>query len=101
MVLTGRCICGSKYWHRRHQLTITRGGCSDPKANRSVMSLFDAIVVCLMLFNTSIEVMVGVTNEEVLEIGQSPSKSSMGHKNVVAYVPRAQYKRHSLLAVKY
>lgn len=40
------------------------------------------------LSNTSIEVMVGVTNEEVLGIGQSPSRAaSWINKNVAAYLP--------------
>ncbi|KAF9623295.1 hypothetical protein IFM89_000784 [Coptis chinensis] len=61
MVLSGGCICGSKYWHRRHQLTITGGGCSIPKANRiGHVRLFDADRGMLnALANTSIEVMIG------------------------------------------
>ncbi|KAF8398557.1 hypothetical protein HHK36_017488 [Tetracentron sinense] len=40
------------------------------------------------LANTGIEVMVGVTNEEVLGIGQSPSAAAAWiNKNVAAYVP--------------
>ncbi|XP_047324156.1 glucan endo-1,3-beta-glucosidase 4-like [Impatiens glandulifera] len=40
------------------------------------------------LSNTSIQVIVGVTNEEVLEIGEYPSKAaSWINKNVAAYFP--------------
>lgn len=51
--------------------------------------LFDADAHMLRaLANTSIEVMVGVTNEEVLGIGQSPSVAAAWvNKNVAAYVP--------------
>ncbi|KAF5186840.1 Glucan endo-1,3-beta-glucosidase [Thalictrum thalictroides] len=55
----------------------------------SHVRLFDADHRMLnALANTSIEVMVGVTNEEVLGIGQSPSKAaSWVTKNVAAYLP--------------
>lgn len=51
--------------------------------------LFDADAHMLRaLANTSIEVMVGVTNEEVLGIGQSQSVAAAWvNKNVAAYVP--------------
>ncbi|CAJ1938538.1 unnamed protein product [Sphenostylis stenocarpa] len=51
--------------------------------------LYDANVHLLhALSNTSIEVIVGVTNEEVLRIGESPSAAAAWiNKNVVAYVP--------------
>ncbi|KAL8533682.1 hypothetical protein ACS0TY_009905 [Phlomoides rotata] len=40
------------------------------------------------LSNTGIEVMVGVTNEELLEIGKSPSAAAAWiNKNIAAYVP--------------
>ncbi|KAF9593333.1 hypothetical protein IFM89_021502 [Coptis chinensis] len=61
------------------------------KANQiSHVRLFDADRGMLnALANTSIEVMVGVTNEEVLGIGQSPSKAAAWvTKNVAAYVPQ-------------
>lgn len=52
--------------------------------------LFDADPQMLIaLANSSIEVMVGVTNAEVLRIGRSPSvAASWINKNVAAYVPR-------------
>lgn len=51
--------------------------------------LYDANAHLLQaLSNTSIEVIVGVTNEEVLRIGESPSAAATWiNKNVVAYVP--------------
>ncbi|KOM30948.1 hypothetical protein LR48_Vigan01g050300 [Vigna angularis] len=51
--------------------------------------LYDANVHLLQaLSNTSIEVIVGVTNEDVLRIGESPSAAAAWiNKNVVAYVP--------------
>ncbi|KAK9692420.1 hypothetical protein RND81_09G263100 [Saponaria officinalis] len=51
--------------------------------------LFDADAHMLSaLANTSIEVMVGITNEQVLGIGQSPSVAAAWiNKNVAAYVP--------------
>ncbi|CAO2836824.1 unnamed protein product [Amaranthus hypochondriacus] len=51
--------------------------------------LFDADAHMLSaLANTSIEVMVSVTNEEVLGIGQSPSTAAAWvNKNVAAHVP--------------
>ncbi|XP_027347893.1 glucan endo-1,3-beta-glucosidase 4 [Abrus precatorius] len=51
--------------------------------------LYDANAHLLQaLSNSSIEVIVGVTNEEVLRIGESPSAAAAWiNKNVVAYVP--------------
>ncbi|KAA8549653.1 hypothetical protein F0562_001329 [Nyssa sinensis] len=51
--------------------------------------LFDADAHMLnALSNTGIEVMVGVTNEEVLGIGESPSAAAAWiNKNVAAYLP--------------
>ncbi|CAL5214131.1 unnamed protein product [Lathyrus oleraceus] len=51
--------------------------------------LYDANAHLLQaLSNTSIDVIVGVTNEEVLRIGESPSAAAAWiNKNVVAYVP--------------
>ncbi|ESQ48650.1 hypothetical protein EUTSA_v10020572mg [Eutrema salsugineum] len=51
--------------------------------------LYDANSHMLKAFaNTSIEVMVGVTNEEILKIGRYPSAAaSWVNKNVAAYVP--------------
>ncbi|KAL6957012.1 hypothetical protein U1Q18_025577 [Sarracenia purpurea var. burkii] len=51
--------------------------------------LFDADTHMLnALSNTGIEVIIGVTNEEVLEIGQSPSAAAAWvNKNVAAYLP--------------
>ncbi|KAK7318924.1 hypothetical protein RJT34_03632 [Clitoria ternatea] len=51
--------------------------------------LYDANAHLLQaLSNTSIEVIVGVTNEEVLRIGESPSAAAAWiNKNVIAYVP--------------
>ncbi|XP_052114355.1 glucan endo-1,3-beta-glucosidase 4 isoform X2 [Arachis duranensis] len=51
--------------------------------------LYDADTHLLQaLSNTSIEVIVGVTNEEVLRIGESPSAAAAWiNKNVLAYVP--------------
>ncbi|KAJ9697759.1 hypothetical protein PVL29_007061 [Vitis rotundifolia] len=51
--------------------------------------LYDADAHMLSaLANTGIEVVVGVTNEEVLGIGQSPSTAATWvNKNVAAYVP--------------
>ncbi|XP_074321381.1 glucan endo-1,3-beta-glucosidase 4 [Silene latifolia] len=60
------------------------------KANQIThVRLFDADAHMLKaLANTSIEVMVGVTNEQVLGIGQSPSVAAAWiNQNVVAYVP--------------
>lgn len=60
------------------------------KANQIThVRLFDADAHMLnALANTSIEVMVGVTNEEVLGIGQSPSVAAAWvNQNVAAYVP--------------
>ncbi|KAL2940727.1 Glucan endo-1 3-beta-glucosidase 4 [Bienertia sinuspersici] len=62
------------------------------KANQIThVRLYDADAHMLnALSNTSIEVMVGVTNEEVLGIGRSPSiAAAWVNKNVAAYVPRA------------
>ncbi|GAB4835121.1 hypothetical protein Ancab_000030 [Ancistrocladus abbreviatus] len=55
----------------------------------SHVRLFNADASMLnALANTSIEVMVGVTNEEVLWIGQSPSVAAAWiNRNVAAYVP--------------
>ncbi|KAL8170927.1 hypothetical protein V2J09_022731 [Rumex salicifolius] len=52
--------------------------------------LFDADPKMLTAFaNTSIEVMVGVTNKELLGIGRSPSVAAAWiNQNVAAYVPR-------------
>lgn len=52
--------------------------------------LFDADAPMLSaLSNTGIEVMVGVTNDEVLGIGESPSAAAAWiNKNVAAYVPK-------------
>ncbi|OVA06340.1 Glycoside hydrolase [Macleaya cordata] len=60
---------------RAHQITHVR--------------LFDADRHMLnALANTEIEVMVGVTNEEVLGIGQTPSLAAAWiNKNVAAYIP--------------
>jgi exo-beta-1,3-glucanase (GH17 family) len=51
--------------------------------------LYDANAHLLQaLSNSSIDVIVGVTNEEVLKIGESPSAAAAWiNKNVVAYVP--------------
>ncbi|KAL8542338.1 hypothetical protein ACS0TY_003273 [Phlomoides rotata] len=51
--------------------------------------LFDANAHMLSaLSNTGIEVMVAVTNEELLEIGKSPSAAAAWiNKNIAAYVP--------------
>jgi len=51
--------------------------------------LYDANAHLLQaLSKTNIDVMVGVTNEEVLRIGESPSAAAAWiNKNVVAYVP--------------
>ncbi|XP_061356109.1 glucan endo-1,3-beta-glucosidase 4-like [Gastrolobium bilobum] len=60
------------------------------KANQIThVRLYDANVHLLQaLSNSSIEVIVGVTNEEVLRIGESPSAAAAWvNKNVVAYVP--------------
>ncbi|RDY09080.1 Glucan endo-1,3-beta-glucosidase 4, partial [Mucuna pruriens] len=60
------------------------------KANQIThVRLYDANAHLLQaLSNTSIEVIVGVTNEEVLRIGESPSAAAAWiNKNVVAYVP--------------
>nr|KYP67656.1 Glucan endo-1,3-beta-glucosidase 4 [Cajanus cajan] len=60
------------------------------KANQIThVRLYDANAHLLQaLSNTSIEVIVGVTNEELLRIGESPSAAAAWiNKNVVAYVP--------------
>ncbi|XP_052184251.1 glucan endo-1,3-beta-glucosidase 4 isoform X2 [Diospyros lotus] len=60
------------------------------KANQIThVRLFDADARMLnALSNTGIEVMVGVTNEEVLGIGESPSVAAdWVNKNVAAYLP--------------
>ncbi|KAM7273302.1 hypothetical protein ACFE04_027966 [Oxalis oulophora] len=60
------------------------------KANQIThVRLYDANAHLLKAFsNTSIEVMVGVTNEEVLGIGESPSAAAAWvNKNVAAYLP--------------
>lgn len=60
------------------------------KANQITHArLFDADAHMLhALANTSIEIMVGVTNQEVLGIGQSPSVAAAWvNRNVAAYVP--------------
>lgn len=51
--------------------------------------LYDANSHMLKAFaNTSIEVMVGVTNEEILRIGRFPSAAALWvNKNVAAYIP--------------
>ncbi|VVA97508.1 unnamed protein product [Arabis nemorensis] len=51
--------------------------------------LYDANSHMLKAFaNTSIEVMVGVTNEEILKIGRFPSAAALWvNKNVAAYIP--------------
>ncbi|AEE75372.1 unnamed protein product [Arabidopsis thaliana] len=51
--------------------------------------LYDANSHMLKAFaNTSIEVMVGVTNEEILKIGRFPSAAAAWvNKNVAAYIP--------------
>jgi len=60
------------------------------KANQIThVRLYDANAHLLQaLSKTNIDVMVGVTNEEVLRIGESPSAAAAWiNKNVVAYVP--------------
>ncbi|CAA2987819.1 glucan endo-1,3-beta-glucosidase 4-like [Olea europaea subsp. europaea] len=60
------------------------------KTNRiNHVRLFDSDAHILSaLSNTGIEVMVGVTNEEVLGIGESPSAAAAWiNKNVAAYLP--------------
>ncbi|KAK9274359.1 hypothetical protein L1049_019173 [Liquidambar formosana] len=60
------------------------------KANQIThVRLYDADAHMLKAFaNTGIEVMVGVTNQEVLGIGESPSAAAAWiNKNVAAYLP--------------
>ncbi|XP_004504325.1 glucan endo-1,3-beta-glucosidase 4 [Cicer arietinum] len=60
------------------------------KANQIThVRLYDANAHLLQaLSNTGIDVIVGVTNEEVLKIGESPSAAAAWiNKNVVAYLP--------------